>query len=204
LTEIVSEEIVRAATALVLLAPHPPLIFMGQEWASRQRFHFFCDFGPELGAKVAEGRRREFARFYRHDGREQELRFPDPNDADAFQAGKLDWESLDLPTHQDWFSFHRELLRIRRQEIVPFLGKVPVGSCYYKHLAARAIVVQWKLGDDRHDRQLTLLANVGPKAVDAVKRPAGRMLFSTKEIASIDGETVELPGWTVAWYLENV
>ena len=55
---------VRAAVAVLLLAPSPPLLFMGEEWAARQPFPFFCDFGPDLADKVREGRRREFARFH--------------------------------------------------------------------------------------------------------------------------------------------
>lgn len=41
-------EAVRALAALLLLSPFPPLLFMGQEWGSRQPFPFFCDFNEEL------------------------------------------------------------------------------------------------------------------------------------------------------------
>src|SRR5579872_6769263 len=58
-----SEAALRAAVAILLLAPSPPLLFMGEEWAASQPFPYFCDFGPELAEKVREGRRREFARF---------------------------------------------------------------------------------------------------------------------------------------------
>ena len=34
---------VRAATAVILLAPCVPLLFMGEEWAAEQPFPFFCD-----------------------------------------------------------------------------------------------------------------------------------------------------------------
>ena len=40
-----------------------PMLFMGEEWHSASPFLFFCDFGAELGAAVAGGRRQEFARF---------------------------------------------------------------------------------------------------------------------------------------------
>src|SRR6185312_3776678 len=41
----------RAATAIVLLAPAPPMLFMGEEWEAAQPFPYFCDFGPELAAQ---------------------------------------------------------------------------------------------------------------------------------------------------------
>src|SRR5262249_52567680 len=60
---LVEPRALRAAIACVLLAPSPPLLFMGEEFAASTPFLFFCDFGPELAAAVADGRRREFPRF---------------------------------------------------------------------------------------------------------------------------------------------
>ena len=54
----------RAASALLLLAPQTPLLFMGQEWAASSPFLFFTDHEPDLGRRVREGRLREF-RSYR-------------------------------------------------------------------------------------------------------------------------------------------
>ncbi len=49
--------------AVLLLAPSPPMLFMGEEFAAATPFQFFCDFEGELAAAVTEGRRREFAGF---------------------------------------------------------------------------------------------------------------------------------------------
>jgi len=49
-----------AALAVMLLAPMPPLLFMGEEWGSKQPFPFFCDFQGALADAVRQGRRREF------------------------------------------------------------------------------------------------------------------------------------------------
>ncbi len=54
---------VRAVAATYLLLPQVPMLFMGEEWAARQPFLFFCDFGAELADAVRDGRRAEFARF---------------------------------------------------------------------------------------------------------------------------------------------
>jgi maltooligosyltrehalose trehalohydrolase len=40
------------ATAILLLAPSPPLLFMGEEHAAAVPFLYFCDFGPDLAAAV--------------------------------------------------------------------------------------------------------------------------------------------------------
>ena len=44
----------RAATALLLLAPQTPLLFMGQEFCASNRFMFFADHNPELRKLVYE------------------------------------------------------------------------------------------------------------------------------------------------------
>jgi len=63
LTALAPPEAVRAATAVLLLAPSIPLLFMGQEWAAPEPFLFFADLGKDLAPLVSEGRRREFERF---------------------------------------------------------------------------------------------------------------------------------------------
>eukprot|EP01032_Pedospumella_encystans_P034450 gene34450-38945_t len=44
--------LVRAARACLLLSPHTPMLFMGEEYAAATPFPYFCDFGPELAAAV--------------------------------------------------------------------------------------------------------------------------------------------------------
>ncbi|MBL8541728.1 MAG: malto-oligosyltrehalose trehalohydrolase, partial [Betaproteobacteria bacterium] len=65
LAALAAPERLAAAVAVVLLAPSPPLLFMGEEWGSTQPFLFFCDFEPTLAPQVTAGRRREFERFPR-------------------------------------------------------------------------------------------------------------------------------------------
>ena len=43
-----SQMAIDAALAITLLAPMPPLLFMGEEWGARTPFPFFCDFDGEL------------------------------------------------------------------------------------------------------------------------------------------------------------
>ena len=52
-----------AATALLLLSPFIPMLFMGEEWASTTPFLFFTDHNEDLAKLVREGRRAEFKHF---------------------------------------------------------------------------------------------------------------------------------------------
>ena len=50
-------------TALLLLLPHTPLLFQGQEYAAANPFYYFADHHPELARTVAEGRERFLRQF---------------------------------------------------------------------------------------------------------------------------------------------
>jgi malto-oligosyltrehalose trehalohydrolase len=79
-----------AAATVILLAPSPPLLFMGEEHAAPVPFLYFCDFGPDLARAVTAGRRQEFARFDRFADPAARSAIPDPNDPRTFQRSKLD------------------------------------------------------------------------------------------------------------------
>ena len=77
-----------AALQIMLLAPMPPMLFMGEEWGSTQAFPFFCDFGGELAEAVRRGRKAEFAAAY---SGLCERALPDPVAERTFRSAMLDW-----------------------------------------------------------------------------------------------------------------
>jgi maltooligosyltrehalose trehalohydrolase len=111
----------RAASALLLLAPQTPLLFMGQEWAAPEPFLFFTDHGLELGRLVTEGRRREFRGFSAFTDPRTRERIPDPQDARTFEKSRLDWSALEREAHAATLRLYRTLLRLRRSE--PLLSR---------------------------------------------------------------------------------
>jgi maltooligosyltrehalose trehalohydrolase len=100
----------KAAAALMLLAPHTPMLFMGEEYGETSPFQFFTDYGdPVLQKAVAEGRRNEFEEFSWDD-------VPDPQDPATFARSKLHWQ---LATEDsDLLQWYRALLRIRQEYVV--------------------------------------------------------------------------------------
>src|SRR5262249_47963104 len=123
ITMLAQSDAVRCLTAILLLAPPPPLLFMGQEFAARSPFQFFCDFEPELARAVAEGRRAEFARFAQYADARRREQIPDPGDPATFARSHLDWSEPGAPGHAAWLEFHRDLLAIRRRWNKPLLPK---------------------------------------------------------------------------------
>jgi maltooligosyltrehalose trehalohydrolase len=195
-----SPEAVRAASAILLLAPAPPLLFMGQEWGSLRPFLFFCDFGPDLAAQITAGRRREFAAFPAFATDELRERIPDPCAASTFDACRLDRREAETDAGHAWLAWHRRLLALRRDEIMPRLSGAPGGSAAFESIGAAALRVDWRLGDGS---RLTLLANLQPAPAAVHVIPQGRCLYRLPEDFPPDMPHGQLPAWSVAWYLEE-
>ena len=108
----ISSGLYLAASALLLLAPSTPLLFMGQEFAASTPFLYFTDHSPDLGKLVTEGRRAEFASFSAFADPDRRERIPDPQAQATFLASKLDWrEAEDSPV----LRLYQECLRLRRE-----------------------------------------------------------------------------------------
>ena len=165
---------VRAVAATYLLLPQVPMLFMGEEWAARQPFLFFCDFGDELACAVRDGRRAEFAGFPAFKDPAERARIPDPLAKQTFLASKLDWEDRHREPHAGWLAWYRRVLAIRRAEIVPLLGAIDHGG-RYEIVADAAVSVRW---ETFNGRELALDANLSTAAIAGFSAAPGRILLS--------------------------
>jgi maltooligosyltrehalose trehalohydrolase len=100
----------RALSALLLLAPHTPLLFMGQEWATTSPFQFFTDHHDELGRQITKGRRAEFASFEAFGDDE----VPDPQARETFERSHVNWDELSAMPHAGILRLYERLLDLRR------------------------------------------------------------------------------------------
>lgn len=196
LAQLVRPELLKAAASILVLSPQIPMLFMGEEWASARPFQFFCDFEGELAQAVRDGRRREFARFPAFAESGVRDRIPDPNEAATFQRSKLDWSEVERDGHADHLHYCRELLAVRRRELMPRLGGVEVKNARYDTTEG-VLRVSWRLADNA---VLTLLANLRADSAAPVAAPRGRMLHSTHPHVA---DAAARPGWFVAWYLAD-
>lgn len=193
---------VLAGLALLLLAPSPPLLFMGEEWGSTQPFLFFCDFGDSLRDAVRDGRRKEFAAFPEFADPAARARIPDPTAEEAFSRSKLDWSALDVPPHREILAMTRRLLALRAQKIIPRLVSITGGAGRILTLEPPVAVVEWRLGDGS---LLVLLANLGPDEVQVrtvTLPPRDHLLFATHDRYAGPGADA-LPAWSVFWLLDE-
>jgi malto-oligosyltrehalose trehalohydrolase len=201
LNQLAAPAALAAADAVLLLAPSPPLLFMGEEFAAEQPFLFFCDFGGELAAAVTHGRRNEFARFARFADPAVRSRIPDPNAEATFRACVLDWDCLGSQPHAAVLAHTRELLRLRRQWLVPRLAGMR-GGARYAVTATTVLTVTWHLGDGS---DLCLLANLAAEAAEAANAtvPTGETIYRSEALTQADLAAGRLPPWSVLWRLQR-
>ncbi|HET7570293.1 MAG TPA: malto-oligosyltrehalose trehalohydrolase [Gammaproteobacteria bacterium] len=189
LNALADAEAVEALTAILLLAPQVPLLFMGEEWGAPQPFYYFCDYDGELADAVREGRREEFSRFAEFADPEARERIPDPNADETFVASCIDWLAAERLAGQRRLQFVSRLLDIRRREIVPHLDAV--GARY--DMQHHALRVEWTLADGA---RLYLAANLSPQPVNGLDWTLpGNILFVHPKKAMLN----VLPSWAVIW-----
>ena len=195
LTDFTPAAAVRAITAVYLLAPQIPMLFMGEEWAAAQPFPFFCDFGPELADAVRNGRREEFARFPEFRDPKMRERIPDPMAEETFASAKLGWGDPGRSPHKEWLDWYRRVLTVRHAEIVPRLPTIGAGG-QYEVVDDGAVVVRWQLGEGD---MLVLGANLSPRPVAGFPTEPGRVLWQEGEA----GQAGTFAAWAVRWSIEE-
>ena len=104
----------RAMTALLLLLPHTPLLFQGQEFGATTPFAFFADHEPDLAAQVREGRFEFLSQFPSLASEGMRARLPDPTDPEVFHSCQLDLTEPER--YREAYDLHRDLLKLRRED----------------------------------------------------------------------------------------
>ncbi len=144
LSALVGPALCRVAAALLLFAPEPPLLFMGEEFAAGSPFLFFTEFAPDLGRLVTEGRRGEFSAFSAFNDEALRERIPDPQAPETFLRSKLDW--AETASHAPMLRLYRDLLQLRRDDPVltasedpPETGALGDGALYLLRRAGGAV-----------------------------------------------------------------
>jgi malto-oligosyltrehalose trehalohydrolase len=182
----VRPEAIEAALAITLLAPAIPMLFMGEEWGSKAPFPFFCDFKGDLAEAVRSGRRAEYAWAYAKYGDE----VPDPLEESTFQSAVLDWESRSEAAGRQRLALVRELLAVRRREIIPRLAGASFGEA---RVESGLLTASWRLGDGA---RLALRANLSASEITGEPRESGGVSIWGGESGDV------MKPWSVFWRLE--
>jgi maltooligosyltrehalose trehalohydrolase len=208
LTVLANPHALRVAQALLLLSPHIPLLFMGEEYGSRQPFLYFTHHQDDsLATAVREGRRKEFARFPEFADAQARVKIPDPNDESSYMASMPAVDtasnSTDVaePDGFSWREWTAALLALRHSHLMPRLtGSSALGATV---IAPAAVSARWRMGDGA---TLSIVVNLGEteaaSALDAVIATAGAdVLFDSGGVLQAL-ERGRLPAWAMLAVLE--
>jgi maltooligosyltrehalose trehalohydrolase len=167
----------KAMSALLLLGPATPLLFMGQEWNATTPFLFFTDHTANLGKAVTEGRRREFEKFagFAH------ADIPDPQSGDTFERSKLNWSEREQPSHRGVLEWYRALLALRKTH--PALRERRRTHVEARALGADALLLRRR----SQDRTLTLLVSLRG-SIDHILEPGVGSPLMSSEDPRFEGE----------------
>ncbi len=166
LTTLADPQALRAATALLLLCPFVPMLFMGEEYAARNPFLFFTSHNEDLAKLVREGRRAEFKHFAAFQDEARRAAIPDPNAPSTFDASVADQADPAM------FAFVQDLLALRHKHVVP--GIPGCRSLDVEVLGTGAIQAEWRLGTGR---RLAITLNLGHEPASSGV-PAGGTVFA--------------------------
>ncbi|MEO9098085.1 MAG: malto-oligosyltrehalose trehalohydrolase [Candidatus Baltobacteraceae bacterium] len=197
LSALASPPAIRAAAAILLLAPSLPLLFAGEEWAATTPFPFFCDFEPGLADLVRAGRLREFGAFPRFASPEARAAIPDATLPDTFGAARLRWEERDEPASRTMLAHYSSLLRLRAREIVPIIAGTSGGEARARVVGERALELFFAL---RSGVSLELRANLSERKQSGFSPVSGTPLFVSDAMAGVALARGALPPWSVAWH----
>jgi maltooligosyltrehalose trehalohydrolase len=194
LTTLADPAALEAAIALLLLCPQIPLVFMGEEDASRTPFLFFTDHASQLAEAVREGRRSEFARFPLFADPAARKRIPDPNALRTFEASI---PHADLQHGRARNRLYSHLIALRHAEIIPRLDGTR--ASHVAAIGAKAVVARWQLGDGV---VLTIGTNLGLEPA-TLPPPIGELLFATPRAAAQQAQAGRLPQQSTVAFLDH-
>lgn len=194
LPALVDEAPRRLATALLLLCPPVPLLFMGEEWDAPTPFLYFADWSGALRDAVVSGRRREFAKFAAFADPAVRERIPDPCDAATVERCRLDIAAWQCdPERVAARDHHRRLLALRHAGLVPHLPRLRTGEHRAQVLDGGVLAVEWHFDGSR---VLELVANLSGEPVDWAEsaRPGAVTWFVVGEVTPF-----RIGSWSARW-----
>ncbi|AFL51616.1 malto-oligosyltrehalose trehalohydrolase [Sinorhizobium fredii] len=179
----------RVMTAMLMLSPQIPLLFMGEEYGETQPFLFFADFRGDLGEAIRRGRQGEAENFGGMPRGKTVDDLPDPLDPRTFAASKLCWERAESEAGRKHLAFIRQLADIRQRHIAPLMGQCDLPSFEVYPARDGIVAIDWSFGP-----VLELRANLSAER-QSVPPIHGEPIFGGE---TLDGSELSGPGIVAA------
>lgn len=189
ITELVkSKEALKIITALYLLSPTIPMLFMGEEWASSSPFLYFCDFEEGLSNAVREGRKKEFSKFPEFTDQKLVDKIPDPTAIETFNKSKLNWFEISKPEHKEILEFYKKLLSLRKKYIQSVIKDIDANKTVISLLSDNAFKITWCLKNNKY-ASLNIIANLSDETIKTNKFDSKNVIFTSLD-SQINSEEI--------------
>jgi maltooligosyltrehalose trehalohydrolase len=194
ITSLAPAEALEAALAVLLLSPHIPLLFMGEEYGERKPFQFFTDFKSDLAEAVRKGRSEEFRNNQAFAEAFAQNIVPDPNSPETFAASRLSRVRSRGGDAAARAKLIRSLIQARFAHIVPKLPNIGGHAGKVEAIDGGAFTVRWRFADVG---VLKLSANLADKEARLPESDAETLIFAHPEGAAAALAQGQLPPWSV-------
>ncbi len=184
----ISPAAARFASAVTILSPFTPLLFMGEEYGEQNPFPFFTSFEDEgLKRAVRRGRQRDME--YMHQRKLPKV--ADPFDPKTFEQASLSWAS---DVYEQRLQLYKDLIAVRKQTGVagqsfkPYAQANGAGLLYFPTVSGESqpSILTWrwtvsgKDGFRQDDQTYIAVANVTPDPVPVPPDMFDNALLSTE------------------------
>jgi malto-oligosyltrehalose trehalohydrolase len=150
-------------TAMLLLSPQVPMLFMGQDYGEVQPFGFFADYEGDIAMTTWANRLIEAEKFGGlPDGVTEPWQIDNPNAREAFEKSKIRAERRDTPEGCLAREKIRDLIAKRCEHVVPGLSGLSGNAGRVLASAPETIAIDWHLSD----RLVQLRANLSASDVE--------------------------------------
>lgn len=192
LVSLAEPDIVEALTAITLLSPQIPFLFMGEEYGETQPFYFFCDYSGELGDIIRKGRSAEAEGFGGLKEGKSLDDLPDPNAISTFEGSILQWGRAESEDGKRSMDLVVKLTQLRQQHIVPLL-KQP-GRMHAASIAAGEgiLAIDWTFEGARLQLRANLTQSPSP-----VPNFDGQVIFEQRAGPGLQNPDREATPWSV-------
>jgi 1,4-alpha-glucan branching enzyme len=195
LNTMIDARLYRVLTEILLLSPQIPMVFMGEEHASRQHFHYFCDYQGDLADVMDASRPQQaenFGGFPKGTGPDD---IRNPNDFETFVASKIRWNDAQTADGRAWQQLVKQMLSVRKKFIVPLLQNANGYAGQVINDDGDEIFVDWNFKDKG---VLKLRANPSGTVV-LLREEQGTLIYPFDDRTACD----TLPPWSTHLYLAS-
>ncbi|MBI5583220.1 MAG: malto-oligosyltrehalose trehalohydrolase [Deltaproteobacteria bacterium] len=210
LSTLISLEALKLAAALVLLSPHLPLLFMGEEYGEEAPFLYFVSHSdPGLIEAVRQGRRKELSPF------PEKGAPPDPQDERTYFLSKVHPDLRRQGNHKVLFEYYKGVISLRKK--IPALAHLLKKGLEIKASAERLLLTMvrrypgdqavccFNFSGKSQEIQVPLDPGVWQKALDSSATEWGGPGESAPEaLRSGDAEVrFEMQPWSAVLYRKS-